>query len=222
MKINQNNFATPDLETVMKENYEAKNIEQVIEIVKERKGTKLALDCGAHIGVWSRKLAQHFNQVISFEPVPRHYECFEHNLQAYDNVQLHKTALGDTAVEKQDMKLCLYNTGRSSMESRRLNRKITDREEIIQVDVITLDSLLLKDIDFIKIDVEGFEQQLLKGGENTLLYNDPVIYMEDFKRANGNPDNAGAYLEDLGYVEIGAFPGHLGPNKLPNYLYAKT
>ena len=216
-----NNFAVPDNETVMKESYEASNIQKVIDIVKQKKNTKLAIDCGAHIGVWSKKLAQHFDQVKSFEPVPRHYECFRHNLRDFDNVELYTDALGAKGASAVDMKLCLYNTGRSSMESMRVKRKITTREEMIKVDVITLDMLMIKDIDFIKIDVEGFEQQLLHGARNTLEHNSPIIYMEDFKRANNNPDNAGAYLEQLGYTEINAFPGHLGPKKLPNYLYAK-
>ena len=44
--------------------------------------------------------------------------------------------------------------------------------------MITLDSLNFSEVDFIKLDVEGYELDVIKGGINTLRDNDPVIIVE--------------------------------------------
>ncbi len=224
MKITKNNWAMPDNDPVMRETYEATNIKKTMAMTQG--ANMVALDCGGHIGVWSKKLSKLFNQVHSFEPVPRHIECFEHNLRDINNVKLHKTALGDYFGTGQPMKICLYNGGRSSMEKMRLNRKITSRERMIAVDITTLDSFYEKKeftrVDFIKIDVEGFELTLLKGAKKILTECNPTIYMEDFKRSANNPKNAGQYLIDtFGFKQIAALPGHLGANKPANFVFRK-
>ncbi len=225
MRMASNTWAMPDNDPVMKESYEATNINKTMALMTNQ--TKaVALDLGAHIGVWSKKLSKFFGQVHSFEPVPRHLECFEHNLKGINNVKLHKVALGNHIHSEQPMKICLYNGGRSSMEQRRLNRKITDRERMITVPITRLDMYyetgVFTDVNFIKIDVEGYEIKLLQGAEKILTECNPTIYMEDFARANGNTWNAGQYLIDnFNFRQIATMPGHLGPTKHPNFVFRK-
>ena len=225
MQITKNNWAMPDNDPIMRETYESTNINRTMAMMPIDK-KQVALDCGAHIGVWSKKLSKLFNQVHSFEPVARHWECFEHNLQGISNVKLHKTALGNHIHSQQPMKICLYNGGRSSMEERRLNRKITPREKMIEVNIVQLDvyyeEKVFNRVDFIKIDVEGYELTLLKGAKKILTECNPTIYMEDFNRVNNSPNNAGQYLIDtFGFKQITTLPGHLGPNKHPNFIFRK-
>lgn len=64
---------------------------------------------------------------------------------------------------------------------------------LVPVSVVPLDSLDLTP-DLIKLDVEGFEQQALKGLENTLSSHYPVLLIEI-----NNPERWLPYLEKLGY-----------------------
>jgi len=54
---------------------------------------------------------------------------------------------------------------------------LSDGEEIL-AETITLDSLGLNNVSFIKIDVENYEYLVLKGAEGTILRNRPVIIFE--------------------------------------------
>ena len=53
-----------------------------------------ALDLGAHVGIWSKRLASEFSDVVSFEPIPQHIECWIRNVKN-DNVVLNKVAISD-------------------------------------------------------------------------------------------------------------------------------
>ena len=47
----------------------------------------VALDVGAHVGIWSTRLAQKFKRVIAFEPVPKHIECWKQNMSRFISEQ---------------------------------------------------------------------------------------------------------------------------------------
>jgi hypothetical protein len=76
------------------------------------------------------------------------------------------------------------------------------------VAVVTLDSLveslLLPRVDFIKADIEGFEDELIKGASNVLKTMRPAVYMEMdagfLKRAGSSLDALWARMTDNGYV----------------------
>jgi len=84
------------------------------------------------------------------------------------------------------------------------------RNEEGDVDCRTLDSFGLTNVDFVKIDVDGFELALLEGASKTLTDNNPVINIE-MKRNKYQPvhkqsatrqklvDQCDAILRDLGY-----------------------
>ena len=57
-------------------NYEQDQFNEVMPHVSNR---DVALDIGAHVGIWSMRLAQNFKRVIAFEPVPKHIECWKQN-----------------------------------------------------------------------------------------------------------------------------------------------
>jgi FkbM family methyltransferase len=127
---------------------------------------RVALDVGAHIGLWSRDLAQAFAQVHAFEPLADFRACFLRNVTA-TNVRLHGFALG-RAAGRATMRVAADNSGASHIAA------VGDGE----VEVRPLDALALPVIDYLKIDVEGFELYVLEGARETLRRCRPVIVLE--------------------------------------------
>lgn len=125
-----------------------------------------AVDVGAHVGLWSRDLASRFARVHAFEPVAAHADCFGRNVPEA-NVVLHRHALGreDGFVEAE-----VATEGNSGSTY------------VFEVDAgipcRRLDSLALPEVDFLKIDVEGFELFVCEGARETLLRCRPVVVLE--------------------------------------------
>ena len=135
------------------------------------KNRGMALDIGANIGLWSRDLCRHFNRVIAFEPVSEFRECLARNVPM-SNLDIRPVALGsiDTMI---DMIITAENTGHSHVDPHSMGRGM--------IPMVTLDSLSLGPIDYIKIDCEGYEQNILLGAKHTILHNRPIIVIEDKK-----------------------------------------
>jgi FkbM family methyltransferase len=110
------------------------------------------LDIGAWVGTWTMKINSFCGRVIAFEPDPLHYECLVKNVP--DNVETHQLAVGN------DSKMISL----SQDDFTQAKRVLGDGT----IPMVTIDSLNLDDVDLIKIDVEGFEMEVLKGAENTL------------------------------------------------------
>tara|TARA_B100000809_G_C14980176_1_gene474213 strand:+ start:150 stop:866 length:717 start_codon:yes stop_codon:yes gene_type:complete len=163
-------------------------------IIKYIPNFDVALDVGAHVGIWSRRLAEKFKTVVAFEPVPKHIECWKKNMDNFikensdwDNyTTLHSVALGHengTATMKVPD---TTNTGMASLVHEIYNVKTQKRwvqpgwEKFpeIEVETKTLDSYEFEKIDFIKIDVEWFELRVLQGAEQTIRKHKPVMYIE--------------------------------------------
>jgi FkbM family methyltransferase len=151
---------------------------------------RTAIDVGAHIGLWSFNLAHWFNSVESFEPVALHRECFGVNLFDAINVKLHPYALGD----REDM-ISIHTADTSSGDS-----WVKGKGEI---PMKTLDSFGFEDVDFIKIDCEGYEEFVLRGAEALIEAWKPVIVVEqkrDMATKFGlKPLGAVKFLIDRGY-----------------------
>lgn len=136
----------------------------------------VALDIGAHVGLWSRVLCRTFKTVHAFEPVPNIIECFRYNLSGKDNVVLHPYALGEAAGFL-SMDPVANNSG---------NGRVDDAGSL-KVEVQTLDKQNIAQVDFIKIDVEGFEKFVVLGGEKMISEQRPVMIVEQ------KPGNAERY-----------------------------
>jgi tetrahydromethanopterin S-methyltransferase subunit F len=71
-----------------------------------------------------------------------------------------------------------------------------------EVKVVTLDSFNLTNVDFIKIDVESYEYEVLKGAKNTIETNKPIIGIELLQSYQPNYKEIVKYIESLGYRAI--------------------
>ena len=132
-----------------------------------------AIDIGAHVGIWTRRLANDFDEVIAFEPMPKHIECHKNNCVGLENVTLNEIALSNKN-NTQVMTTKDNNSGMSTLMTPKWKLPAT----IVIIETRTLDSYNFPKMDFIKIDVEGWEEQVLKGGMDTILKYRPRMYIE--------------------------------------------
>jgi hypothetical protein len=155
----------------------------------------LFLDIGAHTGTYSISLANHCKTVFSFEPQKMTYYalCGSVALSNIHNIQCFQIGLGSLdQVGKTKLKIRSNDGGGSSICSIE-NVEILAEEEII---VQSLDGFFemqemenLPPIEFIKMDVEYNELNVLKGGIYTLEKNNyPTILLEANTDSDLNKD----------------------------------
>jgi FkbM family methyltransferase len=137
---------------------------------------KNILDIGAHSGTYSISLSDYCNNIYAFEPQKMTYYslCGSVVLSNIKNINCINFGLGSIEqVGKQQLKICSIDGGGSSLHN---NNNILEIEEI---EIRTLDSFNIENINFIKIDVEDNELQVLLGAKNTLIKsNYPKILFE--------------------------------------------
>jgi len=152
------------------------------EVVKKliKKGD-VVLDIGANVGYYTliyAKLVGEGGKVFAFEPDPDNFALLEKNVEVngYRNVVLIKKAVANkTGVVR--LYLCEDNKG---------NHRICDAHdarESIEVEAIRLDDYFEAydgKIDFIKIDIEGAEQEALLGASSLLTRNEDVKVATEF------------------------------------------
>ncbi len=158
--------------------YQYKKIKAALEHVKDCRN---AVDIGAHVGFWSMHLVKHFQHVDAFEPIPLHAKLFKMNVQG--NYTLHQVALGEKRGTV-EIQVPEEMTGCSHIASVGMHPGLVqvahpDREKVWRnIPIHCLDEFVLTDVDFIKIDVEGFERAVVQGAEQTIRTCKPVMVVE--------------------------------------------
>ncbi len=161
-----------------------------------------ALDVGGHIGMWSFNLAKKFKYVNAFEPLADHRKCFHENVRD-SNVELHPVALGEkNCVVKMQTKASSSGDSRvADDEPIEMTFKSFDNIPMLRLDD---GKPPLDDVDFIKLDCEGYELFALRGMAETIKRCRPVICVEQkpgHGRAYGISDTAAIdFLQTLGYT----------------------
>jgi FkbM family methyltransferase len=141
---------------------------------------RLAIDVGAHVGLWTRVLCPSFSRVVAFEPVPDLLLCLAANLEGINNIEVYDVALSSTSVSSLSMTAPGSNSGNWAVSC-------SVEEAHIEVPARTLDSYGFTGVDLVKIDVEGWEREVLLGGEETIRSCKPVVVVEQ------KPGNAERY-----------------------------
>lgn len=137
------------------------------------------VDVGAHVGRYTVPFASVIGEkglVIAVEPNIENYNCLRNNIRLNN---LHNVITINAAAWSENKKL-KFSFGESS-ERGSIKRKIGDRYS--EVDGRSLDSLLEevnggRQVNWIKIDVESAELEVLKGLSKTLVGNSPKLLVE--------------------------------------------
>ena len=137
------------------------------------------VDIGAWCGTWTLSMQQYAKNIHCYEPNNLHYGCLARNITPCSHVESYNQAVGN---EDGFVKL----TEDSATQNTRV---LLEKGE---TKINKLDSLGYKDVDFIKIDVEGLEMEVLKGAARTL---DNVEYL--MIELNGNSEKYGSSKKDI-------------------------
>lgn len=138
---------------------------------------KTILDVGANIGVHTIGFSKLANQVISFEPVTLTRTQLSRNLLINDitNVKIEPFGLSNNNRDV-DVLFKPQNLGATTV-----NRDIKDSDQSEQIEKISLkmlDDFNLKDIGYIKVDIQGEEYNFLLGAKKTIAESKPAIVLE--------------------------------------------
>jgi FkbM family methyltransferase len=168
-----------------------------LEAVKWVRKADVAVDIGAHCGLWSRMMAGTFKKVYAFEPVPIHREAFEKNVKG--DYELFPFACGDRNGEIR-IKRVSTSSGCSNV----------DLAGDVRVKMVRVDDYLDTACDFLKVDVEGYEELALRGARK-LLNTKPVVIVEQkpgkARKYGLKETGALKYLRKLGAVERAEIDG---------------
>lgn len=142
-------------------------------------------DIGAYVGLYTTFFSNRAGpsgKVIAFEPNPMNFAELNHNLRlnGFNSTKTMMVAVADKP-GKLEMGVSPYLTSRGSLDEGWQGQFRNDVKKIT-VDVVTIDELVEKGTipkpDFVKIDVEAFEVQVLKGMQKTLTKYHPTLWVE--------------------------------------------
>ena len=162
-----------------------------------------AIDIGACVGFWAKDLCKIFKEVICFEPYNPSADCLEKNLNYYENYKLHRTALSSNDNGTKRFFINKESIGGNSFEG-----EIKSFKNFINIPKRTLDSFNLKIVNYIKMDVQFHELEVLKGATKTLTNNDPILCIECAQRNEKEINYTNEiiqYLKELKYSITGKY-----------------
>lgn len=133
----------------------------------------VVIDAGAQIGSFTVRASQMVGEsgkVYAFEPAPYNFEYLMFNTEKLKNVKIFQKALWSSAGN-----MTLYLNESSGGHSLIPWKKVIST---VSVQTTTLDEVVAGKVDFMKIDVEASELELLKGATHILENYHPFIVME--------------------------------------------
>ncbi len=172
--------------------YNPDETEMVISLASKE---RLCLDIGANMGVISQALLACGCSVAAFEPQPEVFKLLEFNCaNAFGNSEykLFNTAVGSEFGKAVMPKVYYGEKGNFGG----LGLGETSIYGSYEVPINTIDSYGF-DVGFMKIDVEGYELEVLKGADETIKRCRPIMYIEDDRVAKSNALREHIY--SLGY-----------------------
>ncbi len=162
----------------------------------------VVVDVGACLGDYTATFSEMVGEdgfVFAFEPNPIAFQCLMHNMSKYPNVAYYPMALGEWPTVKARMQLDLNNIGASRLTW-------AEAADITDIEVARLDdifTMLPAQLDFLKLDTEGWEPLVLDGAVETINRFRPAILLEVntwmLAKMNFTPDAIWSRLDALNY-----------------------
>ena len=188
-KLDKNNYMVPEAMVQYLKDYKPPEYEMIEWALKEfADADKVFVDVGAHVGTYTWNLAPHFKKTFSFEPTTETFNYLSANvlLRGLSNkVETFNIALG----AEDGVQTFFERSKDGGTNGFRLeydgNAWVGNNQSSYMKEMRQLDNFPIRDIGLIKIDVEGYELDVIKGAAHTLIENNyPPILFESWP-----PDN---------------------------------
>lgn len=157
------------------------------------------IDIGASNGVHSLRMAKcvgDTGSVYAFEPSKERFDMLEKHIKLNNvkNIIAENKGVSDSHSFRN-----IEETGMVRMDEKK-HEPVYNRAEVVTLDAFVKKNGL-KSVDFIKIDTDGFEYKILKGGESILREFEPVMVVEMRSKFHGDKviEDLVLYLSGLGY-----------------------
>lgn len=160
------------------------------------------IDIGAHGGFYAlllAKLVGASGTVVAFEPLPANFRMLKENvaMNALSNVTIERSAVCDHSGQ--------FELEVPDVDAGALAGPMEDSEKTkaMTVSCVSLDdyfSLQRVQTDFIKMDVEGAEGDVLDGAKDTLMHYHPTMMIELHNVGHADKHPVALHLRQIGYT----------------------
>jgi FkbM family methyltransferase len=171
------------------------------------KPDSVVIDGGANIGLFSVVASQYApkGKVYSFEPAKLTFTALSRNTKDCTNVEAVNSGLGDKACKAEMMVHQGWPSG-STLSDSGMAVIGAEKGDLVpeQVSVTTIDAFTqergLKKLDFVKVDAEGYEKQILRGAAGAIRRFRPVLAVSAYHFPNDK--------QDIVQIVKGIYPGY--------------
>jgi FkbM family methyltransferase len=207
MNVDETDFEEVPISLLCFGHYELEETNIVLKVLGMiKKDNKVVLDIGANLGWYSLNILKKFtkSEVYSFEPSKETFERLKNNF-SLNNLLTDK--LQNVGLYNEDGSIDFYYDKAGSGASSMKNIRERNTVEKISVPVKKLDNWCkeknIKEIDFIKCDVEGAELFVYQGGKDTIEKYKPIIFSEMLRKWSAkfgyHPNDIIKFMKDIGY-----------------------
>jgi len=161
------------------------------------------IDVGANFGYHTLFFSKEASKdVFSFEPQPQNLQLLKNNIKNNNisNVKIFPFAVSDNEnpiyIPVIDDNTTITNMGDITLQNNKTNNNV-------KVVSVLLDRIPIFEIDLIKIDVQGWELNVLRGATNTIKRDKPILLIEfeidQFVKTNTTCEQVANFIRELGY-----------------------
>ena len=180
-------------------------------------GDMTLVDIGANLGLYTIVSMHHLDangRIVSFEPHPQSYKFLQKNVAANQN-HGHACPRVDTFNlaatpdhSRLELRLNPENRGDNRAYHGTYHGKV-ETWDTVQIEGRPVDDVLdelgIEEVNFVKIDIQGYEQKAISGFQKTLARSQNVILLSEFwpkglRESGGNPHEYLQMLENLGFT----------------------
>jgi FkbM family methyltransferase len=165
--------------------YEGKYRQHILDHLPNK---RTFVDVGANVGIWSFPMIGKFSKIIGYEPSKQNIECLNANIT--DGIEIRTKALADFVGEAD-----FHQAGKNCGDGKLCR---PGAKSSYTVPVVRLDDECLTEVDLIKIDVQGWELEVLRGGKELLAQQQPWVIFE----VNQDIDICCEFMQKLNYETI--------------------
>lgn len=185
--------------------------ESRIEALKFVSKKRSVVDIGAHIGISVNHWSTEFTNVYAFEPLKEHYDCLIKNTETLNNIKYYNNGLGNFEGITQGAYRSLKNSGSFQIiDSGYIQPRNENKfRNFVDIEIKKLDSFAFENLDLIKIDVEGWEFEVVQGAIETIQKHKPVLMIEILVdnpnktlKTGYDSNKLNDLLKDLNYKEV--------------------